>query len=207
MRILDYFKRKGIDKRNYDLVVTSDKPYQTGVTDKDGIICHKTFTPPLNMVAGEEYHLPVKVSFDKRNLYSLELYLPDASTVEMLKSLPENTTVMISLWLFLDDGSFFIIFPDEVNPYFDENRMITFYRISFSRAGFHSERKNLKDVFTSEEICNFLREELTTHDIVEIQPRILGTTDDGVDCRSIEISSPTAEYIARAIESIHNSGI
>ena len=49
----------------------------------------------------------------------------------MLKSLPENTTVMISLWLFLDDGSFFIIFPDEVNPYFDENRMITFYRISF----------------------------------------------------------------------------
>ena len=60
MSILDYFKRKGIDKRNYDLVVTSDKPYQTGVTDKDGIICHKTFTPPLNMVAGEEYHLQVR---------------------------------------------------------------------------------------------------------------------------------------------------
>ena len=102
----------------------------------------------------------IGIDSDKRNLYSLELYLPDASTVEMLKSLPENTTVMISLWLFLDDGSFFIIFPDEVNPYFDENRMITFYRISFSRAGFHSERKNLKDVFTSEEICNFLRRSL-----------------------------------------------
>lgn len=207
MSILDYFRRKGIDKQNYELVVSSDKPYQTGVTDEEGIICHKTFTPPLNMVAGEEYHLPVKVCFDKRNLYSLELYLPDASTVEMLKSLPENTTVMISLWLFLDDGSFFIIFPDEVNPYFDENKIITLYHVSFSKAGFHSGRKNLKDNFTPEEICDFIRKELTTHNIIEIQPRILGTTDDGVDCRSIEISSPTAEYIAKAIESIHNSGI
>ena len=80
------------------------------MTDKDGIILLKTFTSlPANMVVGG-ISPAIKVSFDKRNLYSLELYLPDASTVEMLKSLPENTTGMISLWLFLDDGSFFIIF-------------------------------------------------------------------------------------------------
>ncbi len=204
MSIFDFFKRKGIDKEKYELVVSSDRPYEVGTADDDGITCLKTFTPPLDMKAEKEYSLPLKVCFDERNLYSLELYLPDASTADMLKALPQDTPVLITLWLFLDDGSFFIMFPDEVNPRFDESGNITSFHVPLLKAGFHSERKNLKDTLSPKEICDFTRKQLVTHNIVEIQPRILGTTDDGIDCRSVEISSPTAEYIAKAIEAISN---
>lgn len=207
MSILDFFKRKGIDKKKYELVVSSDRPYETGTTDDDGVTCIKTFTPPLEMKTEKKYRLPLKVCFDKRNLYSLEVYLPDATTAEMLKALPQHTAIIITLWLFLDDGSFFIMFPDEVNPRFDEAGDITAYHLPLLKAGFHSERKNLKNSLSPEEICDFTREQLVTRNIVEIQPRILGTTDDGIDCRSVEISSPTAEYIAKSIEVIRNHNL
>lgn len=163
----------------------------------------RTFTESLEMKTENMHNsikIPVKVYYDAENLFQLILYLPDAKTNRKIRELNSNDNV--DLWIFLENGEFFIIFPEYVNPYMDKEGVITAFQLNISNMGFHSELKELANKYSPEEVCHIVRSKLTTIDIAEIGPKILCNNNDTIDCPEISVSPGSSTILKKAFNAV-----
>lgn len=180
---------------------TSEQPYEVWTTESDQLLTYKTFTPQWKLSTdGMQTATPAKLSYDDKNGYSIDLYLPDEQSVELLQSAPQRS--LVSLWLWLDDDNFFIIFPEYCNIQIDPNNEIVNYHLLLCNTGFHSEKKKLKGEYQPNEICEFVISELSTHNIVSVAPKILSADDAEILCPEVSIQSKTAPMLRQAVEAL-----
>lgn len=195
---------KSIDSEAVEISISSDQPYHV-LTDQneEDIMESRTFTESLEMKTKNMHNsikIPVKVYYDAKNLFQLILYLPDAKTNRKIRELNSNDNV--DLWIFLENGEFFIIFPEYVNPYMDKEGVITAFQLNLSNMGFHSELKELANKYSPEEVCRIVRSKLTTIDIAEIGPKILCNNNDTIDCPEISVSPGSATILKKAFNAV-----
>lgn len=195
---------RSCDSEAVGISISSDQPYQV-MTDlnEEGIVESRTFTESLEMKTENMHNsikIPVKVYYDAENLFQLILYLPDAKTNRKIRELNSNDNV--DLWIFLENGEFFIIFPEYVNPYMDNEGIITVFQLNLSNTGFHSELKELAKKYSPEEICRIVRTKLTTIDIAEIDPKILCNNNDTIDCPEISVSPGSCAILKKAFNAV-----
>jgi hypothetical protein len=195
---------KSIDSEAVEISISSDQPYHV-LTDQneEDIMESRTFTESLEMKTENMHNsikIPVKVYYDAENLFQLILYLPDAKTNRKIRELNSNDNV--DLWIFLENGEFFIIFPEFINPYMDNEGIITVFQLNLSNTGFHSELKELANKYSPEEICRIVRTKLTTIDIAEIDPKILCNNNDTIDCPEISVSPGSCAILKKAFNAV-----
>lgn len=195
---------KSIDSEAVEISISSDQPYHV-LTDQneEDIMESRTFTESLEMKTENMHNsikIPVKVYYDAENLFQLILYLPDAKTNRKIRELNSNDNV--DLWIFLENGEFFIIFPEYVNPYMDKEGVITAFQLNLSNTGFHSELKELANKYSPEEICRIVRTKLETIDIAEIDPKILCNNNDTIDCPEISVSPGSCAILKKAFNAV-----
>lgn len=192
------------DSEAVEISISSDQPYQV-MTDlnEESIVESRTFTESLTMKTEgmpNSIKIPVKVYYDAENLFQLILYLPDAKTNRKIRGLNSNENV--DLWIFLENGEFFIIFPEFINPYMDNEGIITVFQLNLSNTGFHSELKELANKYSPEEICRIVRTKLETIDIAEIDPKILCNNNDTIDCPEISVSPGSCAILKKAFNAV-----
>lgn len=192
------------DSEAVEISISSDQPYQV-MTDlnEEGIVESRTFTESLTMKTEgmpNSIKIPVKVYYDAENLFQLILYLPDAKTNRKIRGLNSNENV--DLWIFLENGEFFIIFPKFINPYMDNEGIITVFQLNLSNTGFHSELKELANKYSPEEVCRIVRTKLETIDIAEIDPKILCNNNDTIDCPEISVSPGSCAILKKAFNAV-----
>lgn len=192
------------DSEAVEISISSDQPYQV-MTDlnEEGIVESRTFTESLTMKTEDmpnSIKIPVKVYYDAENLFQLILYLPDAKTNRKIRGLNSNENV--DLWIFLGNGEFFIIFPEFINPYMDNEGIITAFQLNLSNTGFHSELKKLANKYSPEEVCRIVRTKLETIDIAEIDPKILCNNNDTIDCPEISVSPGSCAILKKAFNAV-----
>lgn len=192
------------DSEAVEISISSDQPYQV-MTDlnEESIVESRTFTESLTMKTEgmpNSIKIPVKVYYDAENLFQLILYLPDAKTNRKIRGLNSNENV--DLWIFLENGEFFIIFPKFINPYMDNEGIITVFQLNLSNTGFHSELKELANKYSPEEICRIVRTKLETIDIAEIDPKILCNNNDTIDCPEISVSPGSCAILKKAFNAV-----
>lgn len=192
------------DSEAVEISISSNQPYQV-MTDlnEESIVESRTFTESLTMKTEgipNSIKIPVKVYYDAENLFQIILYLPDAETNRKIRELNSNENV--DLWIFLENGEFFIIFPEYVNPYMDKEGVITAFQLNLSNTGFHSGLKELANQYTPEEICRIVRTKLATIDIAEIDPKILCNNNDPIDCPEISISPGSSTILKKAFNAV-----
>lgn len=192
------------DSEAVEISISSDQPYQV-MTDlnEESIVESRTFTESLTMKTEgmpNSIKIPVKVYYDAENLFQLILYLPDAKTNRKIRGLNSNENV--DLWIFLENGEFFIIFPEFINPYMDNEGIITVFQLNLSNTGFHSELKELANKYSPEEVCHIVRSKLTTIDITEINPKILCNNNDTIDCPEISVSPGSCAILKKAFNAV-----
>lgn len=198
---------KSIDSEAVEISISSNQPYQV-MTDlnEEGIVESRTFTESLTMKTEgmpNSIKIPVKVYYDAENLFQLILYLPDAKTNRKIRGLNSNdSNDNVDLWIFLENGEFFIIFPEYVNPYMDKEGVITAFQLNLSNMGFHSELKELANKYSPEEICRIVRTKLETIDIAEIDPKILCNNNDTIDCPEISVSPGSSTILKKAFNAV-----
>lgn len=195
---------KSIDSEAVEISISSDQPYHV-LTDQneEGIVESRTFTESMEMKTENMHNsikIPVKVYYDAKNLFQLILYLPDAKTNRKIRGLNSNENV--DLWIFLENGEFFIIFPEFINPYMDNEGIITVFQLNLSNTGFHSELKELANIYSPEEICRIVRTKLTTIDIAAIDPKILCNNNDTIDCPEISVSPGSCAILKKAFNAV-----
>lgn len=195
---------KSIDSEAVEISISSDQPYHVlADQNEEGIVESRTFTESLDMKTEgmpNSIKIPVKVYYDAENLFQLILYLPDAKTNRKIRELNSNDNV--DLWIFLENGEFFIIFPEYVNPYMDKEGVITAFQLNLSNTGFHSELKELANKYSPEEICRIVRTKLETIDIAEIDPKILCNNNDTIDCPEISVSPGSCAILKKAFNAV-----
>lgn len=195
---------KSRDSEAVEISISSDQPYHV-LTDQneEDVMESRTFTESLEMKTENMHNsikIPVKVYYDAKNLFQLILYLPDAKTNRKIRELNSNDNV--DLWIFLENGEFFIIFPEYVNPYMDKEGVITAFQLNISNMGFHSELKELANKYSPEEVCHIVRSKLTTIDITEINPKILCNNNDTIDCPEISVSPGSSAILKKAFNAV-----
>ena len=195
---------KSIDSEAVEISISSNQPYQV-MTDlnEEGIVESRTFTESLEMKTENMHNsikIPVKVYYDAKNLFQLILYLTDAKTNRKIRELNSNDNV--DLWIFLENGEFFIIFPEFINPYMDNEGIITVFQLNLSNMGFHSELKELANKYSPEEVCHIVRSKLTTIDIAEIDPKILCNNNDTIDCPEISVFPGSSAILKKAFDAV-----
>lgn len=204
MNLLKIFKHK---KSSFEgnFVIDSRQPYNVGVSDYDGLVCYKAFTAPWSMTADREHEvlISVKVSYDENKLYQLDLYLPGQETVKIMENLPdcEGAIIMASLWLVLDNNEFFIIFPEFCDYKIDENGGIVHYHLILGDMGYFSAIGDLRKEFSFDEICRFVIEYLTKHNLITIIPKVL-QPDNEQEGQTVIISTKTKKTISKAVKAI-----
>ncbi len=193
-------KKNNSDNVKTKLVLSSSEPYTVAKTlDDYGHEEVKTFTEGWEMKTDQMVKSikgPVKVVRDSTGIIKLDLYLPDATTNRNFRTMRSDQGA--SLWLYLDNDEFFIIFPELIDPYIDKDGEITHFRINLGKTGFHSELKRLADNYSSQEICRMVCQKLSEADIVEIEPKILDRDDNAPECHIISISTQTATTLRKA---------
>lgn len=186
-----------------ELLISSDTPYEPGSIFNDGFEQIKTFTENITVkteAMAASVKIPAKVIYDGLNRNQLVLYLPDSTTNLNIRNIKQGQKV--DLWLFLDNGEFFINFPEEVDPYVDEELFITSYRIKLGNTGFHSVLKNLREKYSFEEISDILSDELSQHDIVEIEVKVLSQDNSTPKCPLVTVSSSTSSMLGKAFKAV-----
>lgn len=185
-----------------ETVISSDMPYTLGKTvDDDGRQEFKTFTENWIMktdATEKDISIPVKVTRNDCGMMMLDLYLPDSITCRNYQAAQPNQ--MGSLWLYLDNQEFFIIFPEFIDPFFDENGMITHFRLNLDKTGFHSNLKRLNEKYSPIEICKLVCKKLSIANIIEIEPKIISPEGHAPQCPNVLISSPTASILRKAFD-------
>ena len=195
---------KSIDSEAVEISISSDQPYHVlADQNEEGIVESRTFTESLDMKTEgmpNSIKIPVKVYYDAENLFQLILYLPDAKTNRKIRELNSNDNV--DLWIFLENGEFFIIFPEYVNPYMDKEGVITAFQLNLSNTCFHSELNDLANKYSPEEVCRIVRSKLETIDIAEIDPKILCNNNDTIDCPEISVSPGSCAILKKAFNAV-----
>ncbi|MBO5445454.1 MAG: hypothetical protein J5995_08985 [Muribaculaceae bacterium] len=195
-------RNKDKDSSIEETVISSDMPYTLGKTvDDDCRQEFKTFTENWIMktdATGKDVSIPVKVTRNDCGMIMLDLYLPDSITCRNYQTVqPDHIG---SLWLYLDNQEFFIIFTEFIDPFFDENGVITHFRLNLGETGFHSELKRLNEKYSPIEICHLVCEKLSIANIIEFEPKIISPEDQAPQCPTVSISSPTASILRKAFE-------
>lgn len=188
----------------YEVTITSEEPYKTttSATD-DGVPEIRTFTEQWEMQTDSMNKcalIPHKVRYNERDLLQIDLLLPDATTNRLMRTAEPGQ--MINLWLFLENGEFFINYPELIDPYYDNEHFLTMFRINLGNTGFHSNLKALSDKYSHEEICEIVRKKLCSLDIVEIDPCIVKGHGDKVECPEITVTSDTADILSKAFAAV-----
>lgn len=195
-------KNKDNDSSIEETVISSDMPYTLGKTvDDDRRQEFKTFTENWIMktdATGKDVSIPVKVTRYDCGMIMLDLYLPDSITCRNYQAVQPDQ--MGSLWLYLDNQEFFIIFPESIDPFFDENGEITHFRLNLGETRFHSELKRLNEKYSPIEICHLVCEKLAIANIIEIEPKIINPEGNAPQCPTVSIFSPTASILRKAFE-------
>ncbi len=189
------------EKEAGEIVISSSFPYNVGVVEEEDDIYYKTFTEEWCYKTEHETRLPVKMMYSLTSLMQLVLYLPARDAIKTLKKLTDDDKAIMDLWIFLDDGNFFIVFPDSCDLAIDEDEQLASFTISLSKVGFHSEKEDLRKIYTPEETCKFVIEELLQHEILEIQQKIL-TNNETIEFEPIEVLSSTIEPLQEGINAI-----
>lgn len=205
MGLFDFFKsNKHKHSVNAEVVISSDTPYIVKEDiDCDGRQEFKTFTE--NWVMGTDsmrknVNIPVKVTRDDGGMIMLDLYLPDSVTCRNYQAV--RTDQRGSLWIYLDDQEFFIIFPESIDPYFDKNGLFTHFKLNLGETGFHSELKRLAEKYSPMEICTLVCQKLSASNIIEFEPKIIDKEDNAPQCPAVRISSPTAPTLRKAFDAV-----
>lgn len=192
------------DHDDFEIIISSDDPYRTRTSVNDGLEETATFAESWEVrteAMEKSTRVPVRVLYDEKNLYRLDLYLPDATTNREMRERGQNLTA--NLWLFFDDDEFIIIFPELIDLYMDNEQTITHYRLNLGKTGFHSELKRLGDKYSHKEICDMVCKKLSESDIVEIEPKII--EDETYDCHPVTVSTHTARTLKKAFKAIRNA--
>lgn len=189
------------------IINSSNNPYTVAKDENDdGTLCSDTFTENWTMkteTMADNIKIPVNVTYDDNNLFQLDLYLPDKTTNKAFRKMkPEN---MGNLWLFFDNDDFIIIYPEFIDPYFDQDGFITRFRLKLGNTAFHSELKALREKYSPEEICNLVCNILTTSNITEIYPRIVCSEDETLECPTVFLNCKTAPTLKKTITAIRKS--
>ena len=203
MGLFSFFKRNKVEE---GFQLDSRQPYKVICGDDEGVTSYRTFTEQLRMGSDREVRLPVKFVYDADNLYQMILYFPAKDIVEKIKELRANPVpCLVSVWIWFDDGSFIINFPEECDMDFDPNGEIIWCHIVLGKTGFDSEAKKLQERYATEgEISRFIIDKLINHDIIEIEPKIVfeSQTFDGA---GIKLHSPTTVPFRQALKSLQAS--
>lgn len=203
MGLFSFFKRNKVEE---GFQLDSRQPYKVICDDDEGVTSYRTFTEQLRMGSDREVRLPVKFIYDADNLYQMILYFPAKDIVEKIKERRANPVpCLVSVWIWFDDGSFIINFPEECDMDFDPNGEIIWCHIVLGKTGFDSEAKKLQERYATEgEISRFIIDKLINHDIIEIEPKIV-TESQTFEGASIKLYSPTTVPFKKALKSLQAS--
>lgn len=203
MRIFDIFKN--INRDDDEIVISSDQPYIVTHSCIDGLQSYRTFTEPLKFDGIRKLNLSSKVAYEEENDYIIIFFLPAPDIIEKIHEIRRNPVhCMFSVWIWFDDGSFVINFPNccDFDVYAKEG--IIWCPITLDETGFDSEEKRLKEKYPEKgEICQFMLDKLSRHKIVEIEPKLVMEPED-FDGEPIAIKNDTIKIFKKAFDVINN---
>ena len=207
MSIFDFFKNRNKIKKDNDdeIQISSDKPYIVTDSCDDDIQSFRTYTEPLKFDGIRKIALSAKIMYEEGNDWTIVFFLPASDIIEKIREIRRNPRqCMFCVWIWFDDGSFVINFPSycDLDVYADEG--IIWCPVTLGETGFDSEEKRLNEKYRDKgEICRFMLEKLSRHQIVEIEPKLVMEPED-FDGEPITVENDTIKIFQKAFDAINS---